>query len=215
MHDLTNALRHIRESVPDTVRYSILDKRHNRVVERDSEAEASSASTRKISIMLAALRAVYDGRLDLDAPILYEPRLREEVATPDDRPLDEVTTTTAADQTRLLDKLLAGQREPEPARELGLTQDLCDFALNTLGRQILRYGIPSRLPYDTKFACKGGRGKRGRMDAGIVFKDGSPIYVLGVYTDSVPLALADGTPGYTSALDTIGRVSRACWDALQ
>ena len=280
MHDLTNALHHICESVPYTVRYSILDKRHNRVFERDSEVETPSASTRKISIMLAALKAVYDGRLDLDAPILYEPRLREEVASgvfryltpgisiplrdaivgmiilsdnvctkmvlerltlqdvsdyctaigmtgthhrflipplalPDDHPLDEVTTTTAADQTRLLDKLLAGQSAAEHARELGLTPDLCDFALNTLGRQILRYGIPSRLPYDTKFACKGGRGKRGRMDAGIVFKDGSPLYVLGVYTDNVPPALADGTPGYSSALDTIGRISRACWDALQ
>ena len=31
-------------------------------------------------------------------------------------------------------------------------------------------------------------------------------------TDQVPQEMADGTPGYTMSLETIGRLSRACWD---
>lgn len=280
MNDLAGSLKNICENVPYTVRYSILDKRHGGSFELGANEETPSASTRKISIMLATLKAVHDGRLELDAQIVYEPRLREEVAsgifrylTPGislslrdaivgmivlsdnvctrmvlerltlqevndychavgmtgthhrflipplrlaaDHSLKEVTTTTAADQTRLLDMLCDSRKGSEGAQRLGLTQELCHFALQTLGQQILRYGIPSRLPYDTQFATKGGRGKRGRMDAGIVFRTGEPLYILAVYTDGVPAALADGTPGYTSALETIGRISRVCWDALQ
>ena len=280
MNDLAGSLQRICDSVPYTVRYSILDKRHDRCFEFGAHEETPSASTRKISIMLAALKAVHEGRLDIEAPILYEARLREEVAsgifrylTPGisltlrdaivgmivlsdnvctrmvlerltleevgdycraigmtgthhrflipplglaaDHALGAVTTTTAADQTRLLDLLSAGRGTAGSADALGLTTELCRFAIQTLSQQILRYGIPSRLPFDAQFACKGGRGKRGRMDAGIVFRDGKPLYILAIYTDGVPAALADGTPGYTSALETIGRISRACWDALQ
>ena len=42
--------------------------------------ETPSASTRKISIMMAALKAVHEGRLDLGEAIVYEERLRAEVA---------------------------------------------------------------------------------------------------------------------------------------
>lgn len=280
MSDIASSLNSICESVPYSVRYSILNARDGAVFEREEREETPSASTRKISIMLAALKAVYEGRLDLDAPIVYEPRLRDGVASgifryltpgialtlrdaivgmivlsdnvctkmvlerltlqevadycqalgmtgthhrflipplalPADHDLKDVTTTTAADQTRLLNLLADAQHSPESARILGTSPALCQFAIQTLGQQILRYGIPSRLPYDVQFACKGGRGKRGRMDAGIVFKNKEPLYIIAVFTDDVPAALANGTPGYTSALETIGKISRVCWDAFQ
>ena len=280
MIDIDRSLNSICESVPYAVRYSILNARNGMAFERSEREETPSASTRKISIMLAALNAVCEGRLDLGSQILYEPRLRDGVASgifryltpginltlrdaiigmivlsdnvctkmvlerltleevadycqavgmtgthhrflipplalPADHGLEDVTTTTAADQTRML-KLLADARHSSgSARILGISPALCQFALQTLGQQILRYGIPSRLPYDVQFACKGGRGKRGRMDAGIVFKDQQPLYIIAVFTDHVPTALADGTPGYTSALETIGRISRVCWDGFQ
>jgi beta-lactamase class A len=93
--------------------------------------------------------------------------------------------------------------------------ELCAYALQTLKNQILRYAIPSRLPFGTLVAHKGGTGKRGRMNAGIVYRDGAPFYIIAAFTDQVPQAMADGTPGYTVSLETIGRLSRVCWDQFQ
>ncbi len=52
------------------------------------------------------------------------------------------------------------------------------------------------------------------MNAGIVYRDGAPFYIISAYTDEVPQVMPDGTPGYTMALETIGRLSRACWDGF-
>ncbi|WP_455854781.1 hypothetical protein [Ensifer canadensis] len=40
---------------------------------------------------------------------------------------------------------------------------------------MLRYGIRSRLPFETVVASKSGRGKRGRMDAGLVYRNSRPL----------------------------------------
>ncbi len=53
------------------------------------------------------------------------------------------------------------------------------------------------------------------MDAGIVYYDSEPLYIISVYTDHVPLEMPDGTPGYTYSLETIGRLSRVCWDGFR
>ncbi|WP_394344620.1 serine hydrolase [Aliirhizobium smilacinae] len=247
---------------------------------RGAEEETPSASTRKTSIMMAALKAVEEGRLDLDEQITYEARFAEEVAsgmfrylTPGivislrdaitgmmvlsdnvctkmvferltleevdgycksigmsgthhrflipplalspDHALGSVTTTTARDQTFLLQAILDAQTSADAAAKLGCSQALCAYALQTLKNQILRYAIPSRLPFGTVVAHKGGTGKRGRMNAGIVYRDGNPFYIICAFTDDVPQVMADGTPGYTMSLETIGKLSRACWDAFQ
>ena len=46
------------------------------------------------------------------------------------------------------------------------------------------------------------------MDAGIIFKDGAPLFILTAYTEHVPEALPDGTPGFTAAYELIGRMHR-------
>jgi beta-lactamase class A len=132
-----------------------------------------------------------------------------------DHSLKAVTTTTARDQVYLLQTILDAQDSREAADRLGCSQALCAYALQTLKNQILRYAIPSRLPFGVLVAHKGGTGKRGRMNAGIVYRDGSPFYIIAAYTDDVPQEMPDGTPGYTVALETIGRLSRACWDELR
>jgi hypothetical protein len=137
------------------------------------------------------------------------------LALPSDHALGAVTTTTAADQVFLLQTILDAQTSEEAAARLGCSKALCAFALQTLKNQVLRYGIPSRLPFETVVASKGGRGKRGRMDAGVVFRDGAPFYIIAAYTDQVPQVMSDGTPGYTMAFETIGRLSRACWEEFQ
>jgi beta-lactamase class A len=247
--------------------------------DRGADEETPSASTRKTSIMMAALKAVHEGRLDLDERITYEARFAEEVAsgmfrymTPGivislrdaitgmmvlsdnvctkmvferltleevdsycksigmigthhrflipplalspDHTLNAVTTTTARDQLFLLQTILDAQIVPEAAAKLGASQELCAYALQTLKNQILRYAIPSRLPFGTMVAHKGGTGKRGRMNAGIVYRDGAPFYIITAFTDQVPQEMPDGTPGYTLSLETIGKLSRVCWDAF-
>ncbi len=270
----------ICDAQPFITRYMVRNLLTGEAIERGADEETPSASTRKTSIMMAALKAVQEGRLDLDERIVYEQRLAEEVASgifryltpglvislrdaitgmmvlsdnvctkmvferleleevdryckslgmsgthhrflipplalPPDHALGAVTTTTAADQVLLLQTILDAQTSPDAAARLGCSQELCAYAFQTLKNQVLRYGIHSRLPFETVIASKGGRGKRGRMDAGIVFRNGAPFFIIAAYTDQVPQAMSDGTPGYTMALETIGRLARAAWDEFQ
>jgi beta-lactamase class A len=262
-----------------TVRYFIKNLRSGEVFGRGGAEETPSASTRKISIMMAALKAAHEGRLDLAEPIVYDERLREQVAsgvfrylTPGitlslrdaivamivlsdnvctkmvlerltleevdsycksvgmvgthhrflipplalapDHALEEVTTTTANDQGMLMEAILAAQASQAAAAKLGSSVELCAFALKTLKQQVLRYGIHSRLPFETEIASKSGRGKRGRMDVGAVFHNGLPLYIIAAFTDNVPMVLSDGTPGYTASLEAIGNLSRISWEAF-
>jgi beta-lactamase class A len=50
------------------------------------------------------------------------------------------------------------------------------------------------------------------MDAGIVYRDGEPLYILAAYTHDVPQVMPDGLPGPAASIQTIARLSRACWD---
>ncbi|MNY16898.1 hypothetical protein D3C86_1501900 [compost metagenome] len=131
-----------------------------------------------------------------------------------DHPLKTVTTTSAADQVLLLQTILDAQSSPEAQTKLGCSPQLCEWAMQTLKNQILRYGIRSRLPFEAVVASKSGRGKRGRMDAGIIYRNGAPSFIITTYTDEVPQTMPDGTPGYTIALETIGRLAQACWDGF-
>jgi beta-lactamase class A len=137
------------------------------------------------------------------------------LALPSDHPLDSVTTTSAADQVLLLQTILDAQTSVAAQQKLGCREDLCHWAMQTLKNQVLRYGIRSRLPFETLVASKSGRGKRGRMDAGIVYRNKAPLFIITAYTDNVPQAMPDGTPGYTVALETIGRLAQACWQDFQ
>jgi beta-lactamase class A len=74
-------LNAVCDSRPFTVRYFIKNLRSGEDFSRGGDQETPSASTRKISIMMAALNAVHEGRLDLAEPIVYEERLREQVAS--------------------------------------------------------------------------------------------------------------------------------------
>jgi beta-lactamase class A len=276
---IAERLAEICDAQPFVTRFSVSNLKTGETIERGADEETPSASTRKTSIMMAALKAVHEGRLDLNEPITYEARLAEEVAsgmfrylTPGivislrdaitgmmvlsdnvctkmvferltleevdgycksiglagthhrflipplalspDHALRSVTTTTARDQTTLLLMILNAQTSFAVQQQLGTSAELCAYALQTLKNQILRYAIPSRLPFGTVVAHKGGTGKRGRMNAGIVYRDGMPFYIISAYTDEVPQVMPDGTPGYTMSLETIGRLSRACWDGF-
>ena len=74
-------------------------------------------------------------------------------------------------------------------------------------RPVFTDGVPMSRP-------KPGTGSRGFMDAGIVWKGERPLFILTAYTDHVPAALPDGTPGFTAANTLIGRMARVAYDTL-
>ncbi len=74
-------LNAICNAQPFVTRFSIKNLRNGEVFERGADEETPSASTRKTSIMMAALKAVHEGRLDLDEQIVYEARFADEVAS--------------------------------------------------------------------------------------------------------------------------------------
>ncbi len=246
---------------------------------RGADLELPSASVRKISIMMAALKAAHDGRIDLAADVTITKELQEgilsgvcqymtpglvipfrdailqmiitsdnictfEVMRPfeipeftnyckeigltgtvhrtrfpptnltSDHALDQVTTTTNADQVLLLDLILRGVNDKEVAKQLGVSTELCALALQFLKWQRYRDMIPGLLPTMTTVANKTGWGQRGWMDSGIVFEDERPLYILSATTDNVPETMPDGLPGRVAATRAIAELSRACWDSL-
>lgn len=131
-----------------------------------------------------------------------------------DHPLEAVASTTARDQAVLLERMVRGAESAQAAAFLGATPELCRLGLDILSWQRLRNLIPSLLPQTTKVANKTGRGPRGRMDAGVVYRNDRPRFIISVFTDMVPETLPDGLPGYTAACATAGRLARLCWDEM-
>jgi len=133
---------------------------------------------------------------------------------PQDTVFDFVAQTTPNDQGRLMQLILDGSRDPAAAASLGVTPDLCRMALQIMSWQVFREGIPGLLPTGTTVANKTGGGRNGKMDVGLVYRDGAPLFILAAYTDKVPPALLDGMPGLAIASQTIARLSRAAWDRI-
>lgn len=134
-----------------------------------------------------------------------------------DHSLDEVTTTTPADQGILLDLILKGAEDASAAARMGCTPKLCRLAIEILSRQKMSWRLPAFLPYGTKVAHKTGTGRAGRNnnDVGIIFQGERPLFILTVYTEHVPLEMPDGMPGYTIAGHHIARLCRTSWDAIR
>ena len=277
MRDLVERLDALCDAVPFHASWYLKDTATGARADRLGDVPVPSASTRKISIMMAALAAVHAGKLALDQKVTIENRFQDNdsgtfqhltpgfwitfrdalvmmiivsdntctghvvdlvglgniqrwsegvgmTATihrfgvpprlPVDHTLEQVTSTTPNDQGLLLELILKGTTDPAVAARLGSTPELCRLGLDILSWQKLKTRLPSLLPLGTKIAHKTGTGARGYMDAGILFKDDRPLCILTAYTDRVPAALPDGTPGFAAAAQLIGRMARLCYDAL-
>lgn len=277
MEDLIRHLNALCDEQPFRTSWYVKDLASGRSADRDGEVVVPSASTRKISIMMAALKAVNEGKLALDQPVTIQARYQnndsgtfqhltpgftitfrdvlvmmiivsDNTSTgtvvdmvgldniqaycraigmtrtthrfgippklPYDHPLEVATTTTPNDQGLLLDLIVQGTTDPAAAIRLGCTRELCRLGIDILSWQKLKARLPSLLPLGTKVAHKTGTGARGFMDAGIVYEADRPLFILTAYTDQVPLEMPDGLPAFATANQTIGRLARACWDAL-
>lgn len=133
-----------------------------------------------------------------------------------DHTLDQANTTTPADVGRLLELILQGTTDAGVAARLGVTPELCTLGLDILLWQRLSNRLPYLLPAEAKVAHKTGTGVEGRNnnDAGIVFQGDTPLYVLSVFTENLPVNSPDGTSGFHTAALLIARMSKACYDAF-
>jgi beta-lactamase class A len=120
--------------------------------------------------------------------------------------------TSPRDMGLLLDTITRGAMDPAVASRIGCTPELCAVALDILGRQKLRTRLPSLLPEGTRIAHKTGTGKGVFNDAGIVYAAEEPAFILAAYTNGVPPALPDGTPGFAAAATLIGTLARTAFD---
>jgi beta-lactamase class A len=277
MRELVERLDTLCDAVPFHASWYLKDVATGARADRLGDVPVPSASTRKISIMMAALAAVHTGKLALDQLVTIDRRFQDNdsgtfqhltpgfwitfrdalvmmiivsdntctghvvdlvglgniqrwcegvgmTATihrfgvppklPADHTLEQVTSTTPNDQGLLLELILKGTTDPSVAARLGSTPELCRLGLDILSWQKLKTRLPSLLPLGAKVAHKTGTGARGYMDAGILFKDDRPLCILTAYTDRVPAALPDGTPGFAAAAQLIGRMARLCYDGL-
>jgi beta-lactamase class A len=277
MRDVVERLDALCDAAPFAASWYLKDVATGARADRLGDVPVPAASTRKISIMMAALAAVHAGKLGLDQKVTVEARYQSNdsgtfqhltpgfwitlrdamvmmiivsdntctgmvtdlVGLPNlqrwcenvgmtatihrygippklsaDHALDKVTITTPNDQGLLLELLLKGTTDPAVAARLGSTPELCRLGLDILSWQKLKTRLPSLLPLGTKVAHKTGTGARGYMDAGILFKDDRPLCILTAFTDRVPAALPDGTPGFAAAAQLIGRMARLCYDGL-
>jgi beta-lactamase class A len=277
MRDLVVRLNELCDAVPFQTSWYLKDLATGARADRLGDVPVPSASTRKISIMMAALAAVHAGKLGLDQKVTIEAKYQDNDSgtfqhlTPGfwvtlrdalvmmiivsdntctgtvvdlvgldtiqrwceavgmtgtvhrfgippklgrDHTLAQVTTTTPNDQGLLLELILKATTDAAVARKLGATPELCRLGLDILSWQKLKTRLPSQLPLGTKVAHKTGTGSRGFMDAGIVFKGEQPLFVLTAYTEHVPEALPDGTPGFAAAYQLIGRMARLAYEAL-
>jgi beta-lactamase class A len=277
MKDLAPKLNALCDALPFQTSWYLKDLTTGERADRLGDTPVPSASTRKISIMMAAPKAVHDGKLALEQKVTIQAKYQDNDSgtfqhlTPGfwitfrdalvmmiivsdntctgtvvdmvgldaiqrycdtvgmtrtvhrfgippklgpDHTLDQVTTTTPNDQGLLLEAMLQGAEDTAAAAKLGVTPELCRLGLDILSWQKLKTRIPSQLPLGTKVAHKTGTGSRGYMDAGIVYRDGKPLYIITMYTEHVPAALPDGTPGFTAAYQLMGRMARLAWDSI-
>ena len=273
---LANELNQLCDEQPFHTGWFIKNLRTGAVMERYGSVVVPSASTRKIAIMMAALKAVNGGELSLSQPVTMASRFKNNdsgcfqhlqsdfviqlqdalvmmIIVSDNTctgvvadlvgleainafcqsigmadtvhrygippagmagylPADKTNSTTPADVARLLELIVKGVHDNEIASHLGCTLELCQLAIDILSWQRLRNRIPARLPLGTKVAHKTGTTAKNYNDAGIVYADGEPLFLISAYTDSVPVDLPSGDPGHTVAYDLTARLSRLCWD---
>jgi beta-lactamase class A len=278
LHELVSRLNADCDAQPFHTGWYLKDLGSGDTANRHGDVVVPSASTRKISIMMAGLQAVHEGRLSLDQPITIDAKYQDNDSgtfqhlmpgfqitfrdalvmmiivsdntctghvvdlvgldacnafcratgldrtvhrfgipprLPADHPLEAVTTTTPNDQGRLLELILLGSADPSVAERLGCTPELCRLGLDILSWQKLKTRLPSLLPLKTVVAHKTGTGARGFMDAGIIYEDDRPLFILSAYTDRVPVEMPSGMPGFAAANSLIGRLARNAYDALK
>lgn len=122
--------------------------------------------------------------------------------------LDTLTTTTAQDQSCLLEKLGRGCVDDAAAAELLLSRELCEFARDTmLGLFTPALGVACT---KIRFAEKNGRGLRSLAQVGLALSGaGTPLAAVAAYAENIPTLLHSGVPGRVAAFDVFAELGLA------
>ncbi|GAA1149634.1 serine hydrolase [Nesterenkonia lutea] len=122
--------------------------------------------------------------------------------------LETLTTTTAQDQSRLLEKLGRGCVEEASATQLLLSRELCGFARDAmLGLFTPALGVSCT---EIQFAEKNGRGLRSLSQVGLALSAaGAPSAAVAAYAENIPTELPSGVPGRVAAFDLFAEVGLA------
>ena len=239
---------------------------------RQGDVAVSSASVRKIAILMAALHAVHEHKVTLDHAITIQKKFQQNRSGPirflkpgftitfkdaltlmiivsdctctghvvellgvksiNDYsksiglkhtkimrgcpPLGKESlakyrdTTSPDDMANLLAMILAGSTSRQAAAKLGCTPKLCSLALEILGNQEFNTRLPFLLPSNAKVAHKTGTRKGITNDAGIVYTNETPLFIIAVFTKSNNLS-----PTQRSAANlAIATLCRRYYDSL-
>lgn len=122
--------------------------------------------------------------------------------------LETLTTTTAQDQSRLLEKLGRGCVDDTAAKRLLLTRELCEFARDAmLGLFTPALGIACT---EIRFAEKNGRGLRSLSQVGLALSStGMPLAGVAAYAENIPTELSSGVPGRVAVFDLFAELGLA------
>ncbi len=77
MHDLANELNELCDDQPFKTRWYVKDLHTGEEADRDGDTVVYSASTRKISILMALMKEVHEGRMSLDDPFTIEAKYQD------------------------------------------------------------------------------------------------------------------------------------------
>ncbi|MDA0269928.1 MAG: class A beta-lactamase-related serine hydrolase [Chloroflexi bacterium] len=122
--------------------------------------------------------------------------------------------TCPDDQGVLLDAIVAGASDPAAASRLGVTPELCLYALDLMSKQRLRNRIPSWMPEGVRIANKTGSLGGNLNDVAVVYQGETPRFIFTYFTDGVPVETPDGRAGHAVADHLAGNLARMAWDAL-
>lgn len=100
--DLRVRLDRLCDTQPFRTAWSVTELTSGIRISRDGDRVVPSASTRKIAIMMAVLRAVSDGRLELDRSVVIDHRYRDQVFTGLTQHLSVGVTVTVQDALTLM-----------------------------------------------------------------------------------------------------------------
>ena len=279
MQELIEKLNALCDEQPYQTGWYLKNLQSGETADRNGDTVYPSASTRKISIMMAALAAVNAGTLSLDDPFEIEKKYQDNNSgvfqflstgiqisfrdalimmiivsdnactgkivdmlgldalnaytrrvgmvnsthrfnippkTGRDHTLEQANTTTPADVGRLLELILQGTTDEDVAARLGVTPELCTLAIDILLMQRLTSRLPNQLPTEAKVAHKTGTGVLGRNnnDAGIIYQGDTPLFILTVYTEHLPVNMPHGTSGYLHAGLMIAKMAKVAYDAF-
>ncbi len=276
MQDLVTQLNELCDKQPFTTRWYLKNLKSGEEAERGGDVVVYSASTRKISILMAVMAEVHAGRMSLSDPFTIEAKYQDNNSgcfqhltpgfqitlfdaatmmiivsdnastgkivdmlgtdrlneycksigmirtthrqnipdpnlTPEDYPRVS-NATSARDVGYLLDLMVKGSRDQVLADRLGASPELCRRALEIMSWQKLGRLI-QKLPHETRVDSKTGTGPSHLRDAGVIWQDGNPLYILTVYCDGVAVDYPHASGRYVATQHT-ANLARTCWDAL-